>query len=262
MKTKRFMGQHFLVSEKIRGMILETASKEIAGANSILEIGPGRGAITEGLSKLGKPLAVVEKDIKFVEKMKEKYPAIAVIEADAAEFDIGSLDPAMLPVSVVGNLPYYAATDIILNLLSAPSKITAAHFMVQHEVALKFSSDAGDEYYSKYSIWAKAFYKTKVDFKVAPRSFSPPPKVLSAVMTFKPLKEPLVEEKDSREFYRFCSRMFLHPRKKLVSSFEGEEKLKALKVITENGVKEDARPGAIPAEIFKQLFGIIPDLKD
>jgi len=241
----------------IRGKTLETVSKDVPGANSILEIGPGRGAITEGLSKLGKPLAVVEKDIKFVEKMKEKYPAIAVIEADAAEFDIGSLDLSMLPVSVVGNLPYYAATDIILNLLSAPSKITAAHFMVQHEVALKFSSDAGDEYYSKYSIWAKAFYKTKVDFKVAPRSFSPPPKVLSAVMTFKPLKEPLVEEKDSREFYRFCSRMFLHPRKKLVSSFEGVEKELALTLLHGSGLKEDSRPGEISAEIFARLFAAV-----
>lgn len=262
MKTKRFMGQHFLVSEMIRGKILETVSKEIAGANSILEIGPGRGAITEGLSKLGKPLAVVEKDVKFVERMKEKYPAIAVIEADAAEFDIASLDPEMLPVSVVGNLPYYAATDIILNLLSAPSKISAAHFMVQHEVALKFSSDVGDEYYSKYSIWTKAFCKTKVDFKVAPRSFSPPPKVLSAVMTFKPLREPLVNEKDCREFYRFCSKMFLHPRKKLVSNFEGNEKQIALKIMAENCVKEEARPGAIPAGIFNQLFGILHERKN
>ncbi len=257
MKTKRFMGQHFLVSEKIRGMILETVSKDVVGANSILEIGPGRGAITEGISKLDKPLLVVEKDIKFVDKMKEKYPAIAVIEADAAEFDISSLDPALLPVSVVGNLPYYAATDIILNLLSAPSKIRAAHFMVQHEVALKFSSDVGDEYYSKYSIWTKAFYKTRIDFKVAPRSFNPPPKVLSAVMTFTPLKEFFVDENDSREFYRFCSKMFLHPRKKFLSNFEGEQRQVALKILAGHDIKEDARPGTVPAGICKTLFGFL-----
>ena len=137
MKTKRFMGQHFLISEKIRGMIIDTVSKELSGAASILEIGPGRGAITEGLSGLGRPLILVEKDPKLAGRLGEQYPQASVVEADAAEFDITSLDPALLPVSVVGNLPYYAATDIMLNLLSAPSKIRAAHFMVQHEVAQK-----------------------------------------------------------------------------------------------------------------------------
>lgn len=251
------MGQHFLVSEKIRGMIIETVSKDLSGAASILEIGPGRGAITEGLSGLGKPLILIEKDPKLAGRLGEQYPQASVVEADAAEFDIASLDPGLLPVSIVGNLPYYAATDIMLNLLSAPSKISAAHFMVQHEVALKFSSDVGEEYYSKYSIWTKAFYKTKVDFKVAPRSFSPPPKVLSAVMTFTPFKEPLVDEKESREFYRFCSRMFLHPRKKFISNFEGEERDRAEAALKRRDIKEDARPGTIPAEIVRELFGIL-----
>lgn len=236
---------------------METVSKDVAGANSILEIGPGRGAITEGLSRLGKPLLLVEKDPKLAGRLGEQYPRVSVVEADAAEFDITSLDPGLLPVSIVGNLPYYAATDIMLNLLSAPSKISAAHFMVQHEVALKFSSDVGGEYYSKYSIWTKAFYKTKVDFKVAPRSFSPPPKVLSAVMTFTPLKEFFVDENDSREFYRFCSKMFLHPRKKFISNFDGTERTRAESVLEKSGINKDTRPGEVKADVFVELFGMI-----
>jgi 16S rRNA (adenine1518-N6/adenine1519-N6)-dimethyltransferase len=242
-------------------MILETIKDHLLPAESILEIGPGRGSITEGLSGLGKPLFAVEKDKKYVERMAEKFEQITVIEADAADFDLSTLDQKMLPAMIAGNLPYYAATDIILNLLSVPSGISSAHFMVQHEVAMKFSSDAGDEFYSKYGIWAKTFYEVKYDFKVSRKAFKPPPKVLSAFMTFKPLIDPLIDEANSREFYRFCSRLFLHPRKKFISNLDGESKAVAESLMNQRGIREDERPANIPMQIFVELFRQIGEKK-
>jgi 16S rRNA (adenine1518-N6/adenine1519-N6)-dimethyltransferase len=257
MKTKRFLAQHFLVSKMIKEKIIDTVRPFLSQANSILEIGPGRGAITEGLSSLDKPLIVIEKDKKFVERLPEKYKGITVIEDDAAEFNLDKIEAEMLPTVIVGNLPYYAATDIILNILSSPSKFISAHFMVQHEVSLKFSTKMGEEYYSKYSIWSKAFFKTKVDFKVGKSSFMPPPKVLSAFMTFTPLKQALVDEKDSRDFYRFCSKLFLHPRKKFISNCEEKDKALAESLMTKYGIREDERPVNIPMELCAELFEMI-----
>ncbi|MCX7829481.1 MAG: 16S rRNA (adenine(1518)-N(6)/adenine(1519)-N(6))-dimethyltransferase RsmA [Acidobacteria bacterium] len=220
MKNKRFLGQHFLISTKIKEKILSIIKRYLPMCNSILEIGPGEGAITEFLAHLNKPLFAVEKDSRLIRQLKEKNQEITLFEEDARIFKIETIEEKFFPVMVVGNLPYYAGTEIILNLLSNPSKISSAHFTIQKEVAMKFSSKVSEEYYSKYSVWADAFYDTKIDFHIGKGAFSPPPKVVSSFLTFVPKKDFSLSEFDSLVFFDFVQRIFHYPRKTFLSNLQ------------------------------------------
>lgn len=250
-----------MVSEAIKEKINGVLKEHDKSARSALEIGPGNGAITDMVLDLGLPVTAIEKDESLAEGLGEKFKKLEVLSADAEEFDLSKIDAEMLPTMIVGNLPYYAATDIILNVLSLPSKISSAHFMVQREVALKFGSDAGEEYYSKYSVWAKAFYGVRIEFNVKQGAFSPPPKVLSAFISFIPLKAPLIDEEESAAFFKFCKEMFIHPRKKFLSNFEGEGRTVAEAFLEKYGVKKGARPAEISHECFAGLFSAKNDTK-
>ncbi|GEM_PF-352853 len=252
MKNKRFLGQHFLNSEKIKYKILDTVKKYERYCNSILEIGPGDGAITEELLCLNKPVFAVEKDKNLSLLLKKKYSNLNLFECDARSFEMSKIGSNFLPVLLIGNLPYYASTDIILNLLSNHSKISSAHFTIQKEVALKFSSPAGEKYYSKYSVWAEIFYNTLIEFEIKRGAFSPPPKVLSSFITFIPEKQPCITEFDSLSFFLFVEKLFQHPRKKIKTLFEkfGINN----KLVDFDRSILDSRAKELPASIFAQLF--------
>lgn len=252
MKNKRFLGQHFLNSEKIKYKILGTIEKYEMLCNSILEIGPGKGAITEKLINLNKPVFAVEKDNNLSLLLKKKYSKLTLFECDARSFEISKIESNNLPVLVIGNLPYYAAKDIILNLLSNPSKISSAHFTLQKEVALKFSSSVGEKYYSKYSIWANTFYNTIIEFEIKRGAFSPPPKVLSSFMTFVPKIHPALIETESLKFFSFLEKVFWHKRKKFISNLQnlgikGDEDFLST-------ISKDLRPTEITPQYFISAY--------
>lgn len=209
-----------MISQNVKEKIFETVNRYALRCKSILEIGPGKGAITEPLLRLDKPVFAVEKDNLLSIKLKEKYNNLTLLEEDARSFSLDSIKKNFYPIMLVGNLPYYAATDIILNLLSNPSKISSAHFTIQKEVALKFSSLVGQKYYSKYSVWAYCYYDSKIEFSIGKGCFYPPPKVVSSFLTFIPRENFELNESDSLNFFSFIEKIFQHQRKKIVPLIE------------------------------------------
>jgi 16S rRNA (adenine1518-N6/adenine1519-N6)-dimethyltransferase len=251
MKDQRYLGQHFLKSKKIRDKIVDVIKKNCPDAEILLEIGTGEGFLTEELLKLEVPYLAVEKDKQLVQEVKERFGSIDVFEGDARDFEIETLKK---PVMVVGNLPYYAAKEIIFNLLKKPSIISSAHFVVQYEFALKFLSKVNEEYYSKYSVWASNYYKVEKEFVIEREVFSPPPKVKSMLISFYPKKNPEVSEEQSLVYFKWCEKLFLKRRKYFISNFD-EKRLKKIQLIfEEKGVSLKSRAEEIEPEIFEKIF--------
>lgn len=252
MKNKRFLGQHFLISKKIKDKICDTVSGYLHLCKSILEIGPGDGALTEYLLKFNKPLFAIEKDPNLVKILKEKYRNLILFEEDARTFNLDHIDKKFFPIQIVGNLPYYAATEIILNFLFHPSKISSSHFTVQKEVAKKFSSKTNEEYYSKYSVWTNLFYETKKEFDIKSGAFSPPPKVLSSFITFIPREEGILREKDAVNFFNFVENIFIHQRKKVFSNLSQMLNVENLDCFLD--LKTNSRAKDLTPETYFQIY--------
>lgn len=250
MKNKRFLGQHFLISQNIKDKIFETAEKYAPLCKSILEIGPGTGAITQILLRLNKPFFAVEKDNILSHNLKEKFRNLVLFEEDARSFSFESIEKKFYPMMIIGNLPYYAATDIMLNLLAYPSRISSAHFTIQKEVALKFSSSTGQKYYSKYSVWTHCYYDTKIDFSIGKGCFSPPPKVTSSFLTFIPKDYFELDESDSLKFFSFLEKLFQQQRKKIAPLIEQITAVDSEKFLN----NKNARAKDIPEEKFVLIF--------
>lgn len=252
MKNKRFLGQHFLISKIIKEKICDIVNEYLHLCNSLLEIGSGDGAITESLLKFNKPLFAIEKDPNLVKILKEKYRNLILFKEDARTFNLDQIDKKFFPIQVVGNLPYYAATEIILNILFHPSKISSSHFTVQKEVAKKFSSKTNEEYYSKYSVWTAVFYETKKEFDIKSGAFSPPPKVLSSFITFIPREEGILREKDAAKFFNFVENIFIHQRKKVLSIFSQILNVENLENFL--NFEKNSRAKELSPETYFQIF--------
>lgn len=187
-KARKRFGQNFLIDSSIIDGIV--ASVRAKPGETVVEIGPGKGAITEGLVKTGAFLHVVELDrdlhpillAKFGLKDNFKLHAF-----DALKFDFGQLiedDQARL--RVVGNLPYNISTPLIFHLLSFHPRIQDMHFMLQKEVVDRLAAAPGSKSYGRLSVMAQYFCQINSLFDVPPGSFDPAPKVQSAIVRLVP----------------------------------------------------------------------------
>ncbi len=163
---------------------------------SCAEIGPGRGALTEFLVPLwGDKLSAVEIDPLMTARIKERFPGLRIINSDFLALDLEAVYPAG-PVAFIGNLPYECSTAILMKSL-AFSRLGAAVFMFQREVARKITAAAGDPDYGYLSVAVQAQSETALLADVPAASFSPVPKVDSSVLVFKP--RPFVTGTDNIE---------------------------------------------------------------
>jgi 16S rRNA (adenine1518-N6/adenine1519-N6)-dimethyltransferase len=199
---------------------------------SCIEIGPGRGALTEFLYPLwGDKLSAVEIDPLMTAGIKERFPGLRIINSDFLTLDLEagftSGPPANTCVSAVskrgvpmtafiGNLPYECSTAILARVL-AFSRLGAAVFMFQREVARKITSASGDPDYGYLSVAVQAQSETVLFADVPAASFSPVPEVDSSVLVFKPLQT-FTTSTHRREFLSFVKNAFSHRRKTLVNS--------------------------------------------
>jgi 16S rRNA (adenine1518-N6/adenine1519-N6)-dimethyltransferase len=205
--SRQKLGQHFL----IKGSILE----RIAGAACaerealVVEIGPGRGALTERLLKRAERVVAIELDLFLVEHLRRKFaddPRLEVIHADALNVDLSQWGAA----PVAGNLPYYAATPIIERTVRR--RASRAVFLVQKEVAERLAAAPGNREYGFLSVATQLFADVRVLFDVKPGAFHPPPKVDSAVVRLDPRAgAPPANEADG--FLRFVGQCFHQKRK-------------------------------------------------
>ena len=177
----RRLGQHFLVQTSI----LERLAEAACGAHTdrVIEIGPGRGALTRHLLPRTSELHAVELDRELVERLRREYtedPRFHVQHADVLEVDLAQWGPAV----IAGNLPYYITSPIIERFLSLDARFPAAVFLMQLEVAQRVLSGPNSRDYGYLSVATQLLCDVSMVCKVPPGAFSPPPKVDSAAVKF------------------------------------------------------------------------------
>ena len=185
---KRF-GQHFLTDDAVVHRIV--AAIDPQPGQALVEIGPGRGAITVPILELCQRLTVVELDRDLVGRLR-RTPGLEVIEADALAVDFSSLagPPGSAgKLRVFGNLPYNISTPILFHLLEAAERIEDQHFMLQREVVERMAAAPGGKDYGRLSVMLQWRYAIESLFDVAPESFVPPPRVWSSVVRMRPLAD-------------------------------------------------------------------------
>lgn len=187
-KARKRFGQNFLHDHGIiRRIIACIAPKK---GQRIVEIGPGKGALTEGIISVTESMDVVELDRDLIPILKVnlfRYPELRVHEADAMKFDFSSLAQTG-SIRVVGNLPYNISTPLIFHLLSQAEIIDDMHFMLQKEVVDRLAARPGDNLYGRLSVMAQYYCQVDSLFIVGPESFDPAPKVDSAIVRMTPHK--------------------------------------------------------------------------
>jgi 16S rRNA (adenine1518-N6/adenine1519-N6)-dimethyltransferase len=175
----------------------------------VIEVGPGRGALTEKLLRRANRVVALELDPYLASHLRLKFQGDArleVVEGDALECDLGQWGPA----PIAGNLPYYAATAIIAKAvrLAAPRAV----FLIQKEVAERLVAEPGTRDYGLLTVATAVFARARLLFEVKPAAFHPPPKVDSAVVLLEPRSAP-AGLRAPDDFLRFAAQCFRHKRK-------------------------------------------------
>jgi len=226
-RPKRSLGQNFLVDGAIARRIVEASGAQPGDA--LLEIGPGRGALSGLLAGLGRPLVLLEKDDGLVEHLRQRFGAtsdVLVVHDDAMTTPLDALPLPAGPVSrrAIANLPYNVASRIALRFL-AWDGIDDATFMFQREVAVRFAATAGGRDYGALSVMARIHSDPYLLFPVPPTAFRPVPKVDSHVVRFRRLAEPRLPLDEIPLFERVVRGLFRTRRKTILNSLRNATRL-------------------------------------
>ena len=246
-----------------------------AAAGTVLEIGPGKGVLTAILARNAGKLIAIELDRVLAAQLRMKYaawPNVEIIEGDILKIDLSTvLGPrpgalagvadAPKPIAqVIGNLPYYITSDILLRLFSYQAYFQRIVIMVQKEVADRIAAKPGGRDYGLLSATAQLYAKVEKLFTVPRGSFAPPPKVHSAALqlTVAPQWERL--QVPEREFIEFLKLSFGQKRKTLVNNLKPRYAPALLQqALKKAGVRADARSETLPLEkaaaVFRMLRG-------
>lgn len=189
MRLKKSLGQHLLVHEPTLRRIVEAAG--VTPGDTVLEIGPGAGALTFKLLDAGARVAAIEKDDGFAAALAARSAAdpgmqLTVIHADALHADLDAALPGAKRVRVAANLPYNVATPILLRLLERPDLFCEIVALVQDEVARRLAAEPGDTARGSLSVHCQFRAETSLLFAVKPEAFRPPPRVMSRLVRLRP----------------------------------------------------------------------------
>ena len=181
---KRF-GQNFLVDQQVINQIVSTISPHID--DNIVEIGPGKGAITFPLLELLNHLSVIEIDRDLVSLLESKIDnKLTIYQSDVLSFDFSQMKQNL---RVIGNLPYNISSPLLFHLLTFREHVIDMTFMLQKEVVDRIVASPGSKTYGRISVMMQAFYEVELMFVVPKESFEPQPKIESAILYLKTRKK-------------------------------------------------------------------------
>ena len=212
-RAKKSLGQHFLKDEKVAKRIVESLS--FAGYKSVLEIGPGMGALTKFLLQLQDiELKLVELDKEAIAFLKVQYPhhKDQVIEGDFLQLKTEQIFNH--PFAIIGNFPYNISSQILFKVLENKKQVPEVIGMFQKEVGNRIASGPGNKEYGILSVLMQAFYDVEILFYLDEKDFEPPPKVKSVVLRFRK-KENQKLDCDEAEFFKVVKSAFNQRRKML-----------------------------------------------
>lgn len=268
------LGQHFLADSSAVTRIVEALGD--LSESTVLEIGPGRGALTSALAKRARRLIAIEIDRVLAAQLRMNFsqePNVEIIEGDILAIDFntlfgpkpGSTRPGMShepePVRLVGNLPYFITSDILLRLFEFRQYFETIVLMVQREVADRLASAPGGSDYGLLSATAQLYTRVEKLFTLPPGAFSPPPKVDSAVVRLRMTQKLDTLRVPETEFINFLKLAFGQKRKTLSNNLKARYGPKVLRAAFEKaGVKPTVRAEALSLEKTAALFRELSDL--
>lgn len=249
----RKYGQHFLISQTVIETIVSAVPKT---AENVVEIGPGKGALTEKLLQGNFPhFTAVEIDPEMKTYLESHFPQIQghIVLENFLKFDLASLSPK--PTFFVSNLPYIDAAEILDKVLEW-AFFDGAVFMFQKEQAQRILAKAGTEGYGPLSLLSQVRAVPTPLIKVGKACFNPPPKVESMVLTFGKKKSPFENETQYKKFARLVKAAFLHRRKTLFNSLSlcGYDKEKTQRALQALSLAPTVRAEEVSLEGFLQLY--------
>jgi 16S rRNA (adenine1518-N6/adenine1519-N6)-dimethyltransferase len=253
--TRKSLGQHFLTDRRILGRIADALRLE--GHETVLEIGPGRGALTDILVDRAARLVAIEYDRALAALLRERYARrknVIVAEADVLEVSLGDL--AAGPYVLVGNVPYYITTPILFHAL-VPPRADRAVYLVQREVAQRLVARPGSKEYGALTVNVAAVARAEVLFAVPSGAFVPPPKVESAVVRITPIPIPLVgtdEEPRLRSLVQAAFGMRRKQMRRVVRTLYGLDAEQADDLLARAGIDGEVRPEVLSVEQFVGLL--------
>jgi len=251
-KARKRFGQHFLTSsDAIEQIVSAIAPQE---GETIVEIGPGRAAITTPLADSAATLHAIEFDRDLIAKLNSQFQDranVIIHEADALQFDFSTLGDEL---RIVGNLPYNISTPLLFHLLTFRNIVTDMHFMLQKEVVERMAAVPGNKAYGRLTIMLGCQLEVVALFDVLPDAFTPPPKVISSVVRMRPLADDQFDIQDAHMLESIVKQAFSRRRKTLRNALQG---LASETDIEAAGLEWGKRPEQIPLDGWIRLANLL-----
>ena len=258
--AKRRLGQHFLADPRLLARIADAL--EAGPEDTVLEIGPGEGALTRPLLERAGRVIAIEKDRDLVPGLRRRFPSADIVEADALDLDWHALpQPAPAGFLVTGNIPYNITSPLIDKAL-LPPRPRRIVFLVQKEVADRVTAAPGTPEYGALSIGVQVVAQAERLFTVPAGAFHPRPKVDSAVLRLTPLTEPLVNDAERESFRALVVGLFGFRRKQMLRGLReltGWDAGRVSESLAAAGVVGTVRPEVLTPAEFVRLHRILVD---
>ena len=266
LKADKRLGQNFLIDEEVVRRIV--AAAELSEDDTVLEVGPGIGTLTQGLAQSGARVVAVELDkrlLPVLAKTLEGYDNVRIENGDILEVDIKNIVGAPT-FKVAANLPYYITTPIIMGLFENHVPISSITIMVQKEVADRMQVGPGTKDYGALSLAVQYYARPQIIANVPPNCFMPRPKVGSAVIQLVRYEEPPVQVDNEKLMFRLIRASFNQRRKTLVNGLKNSQELdfskeEIEKAMAETGIPVNVRGEALTLAEFADLANVFNKLR-
>ncbi len=264
-RPRKSLGQHFLVNGRIADSIVDFAG--IEPEDTILEIGPGRGILTERIVERAGNVTAVEIDRELIEILNERYgnrKGLRIIEADILKVDLKKLfEDVSGRIKVVSNIPYNISTPIIELLCRNRALVSEAVIMVQKEVAQRLLSKPGSKDYGLTTLNLALCSKGRKLMDVKPGAFEPPPEVMSSVISLV-FSTDMLYPLESEESFRTLTGVAFRQRRKMIRNTlipymvsQGISKSDALNILSNEGIDLRSRPETLDVEDFVNISNAV-----
>ncbi|HXC32106.1 MAG TPA: 16S rRNA (adenine(1518)-N(6)/adenine(1519)-N(6))-dimethyltransferase RsmA [Verrucomicrobiae bacterium] len=248
------LGQHFLTDASWQ----ERIARAVRIDDGVwVEIGAGHGEMTRRLAERATKVYAIELDARLARRLREVTSSCAnveVVERDVMAVDLEKLTGGER-FSVYGNLPYYITSPILHRLFEHTDRIAAIHIVIQFEVAVRIVAPPGRRDYGYLSVVSQWFSRPEIAFRIPPGAFRPPPKVASALVSFRmPGERGKISLDDESGFLEFVGECFKQKRKTLRNNLRARLGESAEEVLRQAGLPADARAEQLTVPQFASLF--------
>ena len=255
MRPGRGLGQNFLLDGNLLDWIVRNCG--VRPGETVLEVGPGFGALTEKLLAAGAKLTAVEYDHRLADYLRSKFAGASdftLVEADACKVDYDQLFPEGTRYRAIANLPYAISSVFIAKMLMTNNPPQSMFFMLQREMAERLAAEPGNKAYGALSVRTQLFYDVTIAKIVPPQVFCPPPEVESALASFRLRAEPLCDLDTADLTAWLVKRLFGQRRKqlgKLLGQIVGKEAAAA--ALADAGFSPELRPDKLTVAEYVAL---------